>query len=112
MKPLKVLEHEGEFTLLMTVCEEPRADEVVDSLGHTPNGYFWEGIATLLLQGPLAELADSVEFDCEGDTFVALSTDRAVLESLGNALAALLADPSALRTMIETAIEEGFEFDD
>jgi hypothetical protein len=111
MTPLKLLEHEDEFTLMMTVCSEPRADEVVESLGHTPNGYFWEGIATLLLEGPLTELADRVEFDCEGDTFVALSADQAALETLGSTLAALLADPNALRSMIEAAIEEGFEFD-
>jgi hypothetical protein len=53
-----------------------------------------------------------VEFDCEGDTFVALSADQAALETLGSTLAALLADPNALRSMIEAAIEEGFEFDD
>ena len=115
MEPLRLIENpDGTFCLFMPVCERPLADEVVEAFEHTPNGYFWEGIAQWLLStnADLVAVADSIKFDSEGGTFVSLSADKTALESLGAAMSDLINEPDRLRATIESAINADFEFDD
>jgi hypothetical protein len=60
----------------------------------------------------LPQHAAALDFDPEGDTFVAHATGRAPLEALDAALRALLADPPALAALVAAADAEGFDFDD
>lgn len=103
---------DGDTSLWLSVCTVPAADAVVDASGHTPNGYFWNGVAERLFEGPLAAVAARLQTDPEGDTFVARSADGAALDALEAAMNALLNDPDALRELIESADADGFDFDD
>lgn len=40
----------GEFSLILD-AGTTTADDAIEDLGHEPNGYFWEGIAQLLVAG-------------------------------------------------------------
>ncbi|MCA9547711.1 MAG: hypothetical protein KC613_25080 [Myxococcales bacterium] len=110
----KLFEHEGNHSLILPVCTWPEADAVVEAAGHTPNGYFWEGIVRRLIEvdAELAAHADGMDFDPEGDTFVAYGADPAPLKALDKALRALLGDPPALAALLAAADAEGFDFDD
>lgn len=108
----KLIEYEGSHTLILPVCTWPAADAVVEAAGHTPNGYFWEGVARRLLDGELAPHAAALDFDPEGDTFVAHAAEPAPLKALDAALRALLGDPPALAALVAAADAEGFDFDD
>ncbi len=113
MKYPKLLEFKGRYSLILPVCTWPEADAVVEAAGHTPNGYFWEGVVRRLLgDGALAEHAEALGFDPEGDTFVAYAASRAPLDALDATLRALLGDPPALAALVAAADADGFDFDD
>ena len=82
--------------------------DVVEHSGHEPNGYFWEGIATLLIDSH-PNLADRFEFDPEGSMFCAFGPDRAALAELGKLMASVMADPDELRRMIDDADDDHFD---
>lgn len=112
MTPLRILEHEGHFTLCLD-CGTTAADEAVEEAGHTPNGSFWEGVTQLLLcEKANADLEGRFELDAEAGMFCAFGTDRAALERLGVALAALANDPARMSALIAKAEADGFAFDD
>ncbi len=49
MHPLRLIDSApGEYSLLLD-AGTTQVDDVIEELGHTPNGYFWEGIARLLV---------------------------------------------------------------
>lgn len=87
-------------------------DEVIEELGHEPNGYFWEGIAQLLVDTEAPRLAGRFHYDPEGDMFVANGTDRPALDELATLMTAVATDADRLRRLVALAEERGFEFDD
>ncbi|MEU1616190.1 Imm51 family immunity protein [Streptomyces sp. NPDC005722] len=87
-------------------------DDVVEELGHEPNGYFWEGIAQLLVSTEAPTLEGRFSFDPEGDTFCAYGADREALEELAVRMTAVAADAGRVRQLIMLAQTNGFEFDD
>ena len=63
----KIICVEGQSSrLVLPVCISPDADVVVEQSGHTPNGYFWAGVAEWLLRGPLSDHRADFDFDPEG----------------------------------------------
>jgi hypothetical protein len=112
VKPLKLLETRPGNYSLMLIAGTTDVDEVVEELGHEPNGYFWEGVAELLVATEATQLEGRFEYDPEGGMFVAHGGDRPALESLSALLTAVAADPGRLRTLMAVAEERGFEFDD
>jgi len=88
-------------------CGELPADEAVSAAGHEPNGYFWDGVATLLAPEVVARL----ELDSEAGMFSAFG-DRDDLARLQAILEPVLASPEAVRAAIERAEADGFVFDD
>jgi len=109
----KIIHSEGQSSrLVLPVCISPDADMVVERSGHTPNGYFWCGIAEWLLRGPLSDHLHDFDFDPEGDTFIAYSDVSSSLVKLETHLRALLTHPSSLQVLIDEAHRSGFEFDD
>jgi hypothetical protein len=82
-------------------------DDAVIAAGHTPNGYFWEGVVAFL--DPT--LADAIELDSEAGMFAAYA-EPDQLQRLRNLIGPLLTDSAAITTVIEDANEAGFEFDD
>jgi hypothetical protein len=112
MKPLKIVETTaGKYSLLLN-AGDTAVDAIIESLGHEPNGYFWEGVATLLVQNEAPELADRFAYDPEGGMFSAYGTDRDALEKLGALMAAVANDPDKARALVDRAKQTGFEFDD
>ncbi|WP_426512853.1 Imm51 family immunity protein [Dactylosporangium sp. McL0621] len=112
MNPLKIVEtRPGNHSLLLN-AGSTAVDEVVEELGHEPNGYFWEGVARLLVATEAPELEGRFGYDPEGGMFVAYGTDLAALERLGTLLAAVANDPTRMREVVVLAEERGVEFDD
>lgn len=87
-------------------------DDVVEEVGHEPNGYFWEGIAQLLVDTEAPHLEGLVDYDPEGGMFVARGSDRAALDELGTLMTEVATDADRLRRLVALAQERGFEFDD
>src|SRR5688500_9089866 len=88
-------------------CGDLPADAAIMEVGHEPNGYFWEGIATYLHPA----LAARVELSSEGGMFAAYG-ERPDLEQLQAVMAPHLTDADAVMALIRRAESEGFVFDD
>ena len=112
MTPLKIIETTpGKFSLLLN-AGTTAVDDLIEELGHEPGGYFWEGVAQLLVQTEAPELDGRFGYDPEASMFCAYGEDRGALEQLGALMAAVANDPDRARRLVELAAAEGFEFDD
>lgn len=87
-------------------------DEVIEELGHEPNGHFWAGIAQLLVDTEAPGLEGRFDYDPEGDMFVAQGSDRPALDELSTLMTAVATDADRLRRLVALAHEHDFEFDD
>jgi len=101
----------GAYSLLLDAGTTD-VDEVIEELGHEPNGYFWEGIAQLLVDAEAPHLEGRFDYDPEGGMFVAHGPDRRALDELGRLMTAVAADAGRLRQLVALAADRGFEFDD
>ncbi|GAB3934048.1 hypothetical protein GCM10027614_06340 [Micromonospora vulcania] len=101
----------GEYSLSLEAGTTD-VDDLISELGHEPNGYFWEGIAELLVTTEAPTLEGRFSSDPEGGAFYATSTDRDALDGLAGLLRAVAADGQRLRRLLEFAEATGFEFDD
>lgn len=106
---LRLLDHrEGNLTSCFFEADMPATVEVVISLGHEPNGYFWQGVVLRLIeQGQLPEL----ETDPEGGMFCAYG-ERPAMENLARVLTPYLTDAGLLTELVTQAEAQGFVFDD
>lgn len=112
MKPMRVIETApGRFSLILDAGSTD-VDDVVEELGHEPNGYFWEGVAQLLVDTEAPGLAGRFGYDPEGGTFVAYGSDRSALDELSTLMTAVASDAERMRRLVALAKERGFEFDD
>ncbi len=112
MRPLKLIETDpGTFSLLLT-AGETEVDDLIEDLGHEPNGYFWEGVAELLVRTEAPALDGRFDLDPEGGMFCAYGTDRAALEELATLMSAVTNSGKRLREIVALAESTGFEFDD
>ncbi|MEU8177163.1 Imm51 family immunity protein [Microbispora hainanensis] len=112
MHPLRLIEAvPGKYSLLLD-AGTTQVDDVIEELGHTPNGYFWEGVAQLLVSTEAPALEGRFSYDPEGGMFCAYGTDRSALEELGTRMAAVAADADRMRRLVTAAEADGFEFDD
>lgn len=96
----------GEYSLIFH-CGGLPADAAVTASGHEPNGYFWEGIATLLAP----DVIEHLDMDSDPDTFRATGL-RSDLEDLRHRLEPVVSSADAVRALLRRAEREGFEFDD
>ncbi|MGC9666053.1 Imm51 family immunity protein [Planosporangium sp. 12N6] len=101
----------GKFSLMLDAGTTD-VDEVIEELSHEPNGYFWEGIAQLLVDTEAPHLEGRFDYDPEGDTFVAHGSDRPALDELTTLMTAVATDADRLRRLVALAEDRGFEFDD
>ncbi|WP_412543172.1 Imm51 family immunity protein [Longispora sp. K20-0274] len=112
MKPLKLLESTpGKYSLILN-AGTTEVDALVEELGHEPNGYFWEGVARLLVGTEASALDGRFSYDPEGGMFCAYGTDRGALEELAALLSGAATDADRIRRVIALAEATGFEFDD
>lgn len=101
----------GSYSLLLNAGTTD-VDDVIEELGHEPNGYFWEGIAQLLVSTEAPALEGRFSYDPEGDMFVAYGPDRDALVELSTLMSAVATDAERARQLITSAKADGFEFDD
>jgi hypothetical protein len=107
-----MVEHpDGEYSLCLDAGMTD-VDDLVEELGHEPNGYFWEGVAQLLVDTDAPHLLGRFDYDPEGGMFVAHGSDRPALDELAVLLTAVATDTGRLRQIVALAAERGFEFDD
>lgn len=111
LQPLKLIEHEGRYSLLLN-AGDTSVDELIEDLGHEPNGYFWDGVARLLVESHAPDLAERFETDPEGGMFAAVGTDKDALIRLGKLLASYANDAAKMRALVADADAAGFDFDD
>ena len=112
MHPLKLIESSpGKYSLLLNTGSTP-VDDVVEELGHEPNGYFWEGVAQVLVSTEAPALDGRFSYDPEAGMFCAYGPDRDALEELGTRMAPVATDPERMRQLVAAAEADGFEFDD
>lgn len=78
-----------------------------ESKGLQGGGYTWEALAKAGLELSDSELADSIEFDPEGDMLFATSSSRPALEELDSIVKRLAADPGFREQCIQQASETG-----
>lgn len=113
MHPLRLIEEitPGTYALLLD-AGTTLVDELVTQLGHEPNGYFWEGVAEVLVRTQAPHLDGRFDYDSEGGMFCAHGTDQAALRELAAQMATVVSDPDRMRQLIATAQTIGVEFDD
>lgn len=112
VNPLKLIETTpGKYSLLLD-AGTTKVDGLIEELGHEPNGYFWEGVARLLVSTQAPALEGRFSYDPEGGMFCAYGEDRSALEDLGTRMGAVAGDPDRVRQLITLAEATGFEFDD
>ncbi|GLX04596.1 Imm51 family immunity protein [Microbispora sp. NBRC 16548] len=112
MHSLRLIESApGECSLLLD-AGTTQVDDAIEELGHTPNGYFWEGVAQLLVSTEAPALEGRFSYDPEGGMFCAYGRDRGALEELGTLMAAIATDADRMRRLVAAAEADGFEFDD
>ncbi|WP_432827369.1 Imm51 family immunity protein [Dactylosporangium sp. CA-092794] len=112
MDPIRLVETTPGKHSLILVAGSTGVDDTIAELGHEPNGYFWEGIAQLLIDTEAPQLDGRFEFDSEAGTFVADGPDRPALAALSDLMRTAATDPSRMRALVAYADESGFEFDD
>ena len=105
---IRLLDFEDGITSCFFDAAAPATADVVASLGHEPNGYFWEGVVRRLVEK--GEL-DEPDADPEGGMFCARGP-RPAMERLAQALTPYLTDPQTLTALVTEADAEGFDFDD
>ncbi|WP_230462930.1 Imm51 family immunity protein [Micromonospora sp. CP22] len=85
---------------------------MIRELGHEPNGYFWEGVAQLLVSTEAQALEGRFAYDPEAGMFCAYGTDRSALEDLAARMSVVATDGERLRRLVSGANASGFESDD
>lgn len=112
MHPLRLIESTpGNYALLLD-AGTTQVDNVIEELGHEPNGYFWEGVAQVLVSTEAPALEGRFSYDPEGGMFCAYGRDRSALEELATRMAAIATDADRMRRLVAAAEADGFEFDD
>ena len=108
---LHLADIEGTSTLFAAMDQTP--DVVVEAIteaGHEPNGYFFEALATYLIN--LHDLDGAgIEADSEAGMFSLLG-NSATVTALHEHLLGLLRNPAELTTTIQQAEAAGHDFDD
>ncbi|MGY0231503.1 Imm51 family immunity protein [Longispora urticae] len=112
MTELKLIETDsGRYSLLLNAGTTD-VDRLVEELGHEPNGYFWEGVARLLVDAEAPGLKGRFDYDPEGGMFCAYGPDREALAELSALVGAAASDAEKIRQVIATAAANGIELDD
>ena len=108
---LHLADIEGTSTLFAAMDQTPeQVVEAITEAGHEPNGYFFEGLATYLIN--LHDLDGAgIEADSDAGMFSLLG-NSATLTALHELLLDLLRNPAELTSTIQQAEAAGYKFDD
>jgi hypothetical protein len=112
VNPMRLIETTpGKYSLLLDAGTTD-VDDLIEQLGHEPNGYFWEGVAQFLVNTEVPELEGRFSYDPEGGMFCAYGEDRGALEELADRMGAVAEEGDRMRQLIASAEANGFELDD
>ena len=81
IQPFFWVDHDSTASVCLNVGEykaeifQAREDEVFEG-----NGYDWESLARVFVEGQVPELSDKISFDSEGSMFCAYSKDKEALK--------------------------------
>ncbi|KAB1117552.1 immunity 51 family protein [Micromonospora aurantiaca] len=101
----------GQYSLLLDAGTTP-VDSVIAELGHEPNGYFWAGVAEVLVSSEAPTLEGRFAYDPEAGMFCAYGTDRGALQELEALMKVVATGGERMRRLVNDAEARGFEFDD
>ncbi|MET8199454.1 Imm51 family immunity protein [Micromonospora taraxaci] len=101
----------GQYSLLLEAGTTP-VDDLIRELDHEPNGYFWEGVAEVLVSTEAQTLEGRFAYDSEAGMFCADGADRSALEELAARMNVVATDGERLRRLVSQAKASRFEFDD
>jgi hypothetical protein len=101
----------GKYSLLLNAGTTD-VDRIIEDLGHEPSGYFWAGVARLLVSTEAPALEGRFSYDPEAGMFCAYGTDRGALASLSKLLTTVTSDAEQARKVVELAKAKGVELDD
>ncbi|MBU8856342.1 MULTISPECIES: immunity 51 family protein [unclassified Micromonospora] len=101
----------GQYSLLLDAGTTP-VDSVIGELGHEANGYFWAGVAEVLVSTEAATLEGRFAYDPEAGMFCAYGTHRGALQELEDLMNTVATDGERMRRLVTDAEARGFEFDD
>ena len=111
MEPLRLFEAiPGTWSLILSESHVVAMFDAVEKLGHTPNGYFWEGVAKTIVHQSAPDLEEVVDYDSEAGMFCACATSEEPLARLGELMAPIVASAKRLRKVVESA--NPLDFDD
>ncbi|MFE5332209.1 Imm51 family immunity protein [Embleya sp. NPDC056575] len=111
-EPFHLLHHPSDDTWSLTLSDMDwrHLHSLFDALGFEGNGYLWEGIVQLAVGNELPEIADDLDYDCEGGMFCVVSAGPEPLRRLHGVLHRILNNPDEVRTLL-TSVDRDF-FDD
>jgi hypothetical protein len=111
MEPLRLFEAiPGSWSLILSEGDVVAMFDVVEKLGHSPNGYFWEGVAKMVVRQSAPDLEEVVDYDSEAGMFCARAPDKEALARLGGLMAPIVTSAKRLRMLMESA--NHLDFDD
>jgi hypothetical protein len=77
MQPLRLIETTpGQYSLLLD-GGTTQVDDLIEELGHEPNGYFWESVVQVLVSSEAPALDGRFSCDSEAGMFCAHGGDEA-----------------------------------
>lgn len=91
----------GFYSLSFSAFDE--ADQVPELDDLQGGGYTWHALVDSLVRMRAPEIASFIDYDPEGDTFVALSTDETALRTVAGLIGEAVGDPDLLRRAIANA---------
>jgi hypothetical protein len=99
--PLKLLESEGSFSLMLT--EFDRWAGTFEEMGQDGGGYGWHGVADALVRLKAPKIKKKIKYDPEASMFVAFGPDRDAIVQLARLLLGAMNDRAVLMEAIEKA---------
>ena len=102
---------DGKWGLAFDVIDADTVS-VIREAKHNPSGYFWHGVAELVVQSEVPSLDGNIQYDPDGQGFYAYSSDRSALTTLANHLTRLASQPKAMTELLLLSKNTGYIFND
>jgi|GEM_PF-481848 len=95
----------GKYALELETGTTP-VDRLVLSSDYEPNGYFWDGVAMILI-GSDSDFMSKLYFNSEGGTFFVESNDKTALKTLAEHMIDYLVDEDKMKALLKQAEIDG-----
>jgi Immunity protein 51 len=113
LSPLTLMRHDHplgySYSLMLTAEDMVPVMDTFEEYDYYGNGYGWEGVARSAVRAHAPNLTDLLDYDPEGDTFVAVSNDPDALRRLGALLRRALREPDFLEQLLRDGDPDWFD---